>query len=335
MLSVSPTVAAHPRIAALVARGARTVLRELPAPAADLPTRAWRKLSRLAGRRDPLLAALDGFAPDLVVFSFSGTYDLVLEASLREWLAARRPRFRIIANWQGEHPRLVPDEVAAIAGIFAAADRIFFVSRRNLATTRRHLLHDLTNAAVIHNPLRWEPADASPWPEADGPRLATVSRLDFGKGIQMLLHALAELRGEPWTLLIHGRGEHEPALRAAVAYLGLSERVEFAGYVPALRAIWSRGQLLCSPAIDDGVPMTIPEAMLCSRPVLATCVGGAEDWIDHGRTGFLVPAPTVPLLAAGLREALAARGRWPELGRAAAAAARERYRPDDYLQLIS
>ncbi len=222
-----------------------------------------------------------------------------------------------------------------MAGCLAAAERIFFVSRRNLAATRRHLLHALPNATVVHNPLRWQPADATPWPAADVPRLATVSRLDFGKGIQILLHALAELRGEAWSLRIHGQGEHEPALRAAVAHLGLAERVEFAGYVPSLREIWARGQMLCSPAIDDGVPMTIPEAMLCGRPVLATCVGGAEDWIEPGRTGFLVPAPTVPLLAAGLREAFAVHGRWPEMGLAAAAAASQRYRADDYRQLIS
>lgn len=307
----------------------------MPVPATGIPARAWRKLAGLGGRREPLQAALDAFAPDVVIFSFSGTYDLALEPGLRNWLSLRRPRFRIIANWQAEHPRLAPADVAATASILCAADRIFFVSRRNLSATRRHLLLELPNATVVQNPLRWQPDDATPWPETDGPRLATVSRLDFGKGIQLLLHALAELRGESWALRIHGQGDYEPALRATAAHLGLADRVEFAGYVPSLREIWARGHLLCSPAIDDGVPMTIPEAMLCGRPVLATCVGGAEDWIDHARTGFLVPAPTVPLLADGLRGALAARSRWPELGRAAAAAAQARYRPEDYLQLIS
>ncbi len=304
-------------------------------PATGLAARAVRRLSRLAGEHDPLLTALDAFAPDLVIFSFSGTYDLVLEPGWRDWLAARRPRYRIIANWQAEHPRLVPADLAAMRAVFAAAEAVCFVSQRNLDVTRRHLLRPLPNAAVVHNPLRWQPTDVAPWPHSAVPRLATVSRLDFGKGIQLLLHALAELRAETWTLRIHGQGEYENPLRETVAHLGLADRVDFAGYVPGLRDIWAQNELLCSPAIDDGVPMTIPEAMLCGRPVLATCVGGAEDWIVPGQTGFLVPAPTVPLLVATLREALARRADWSALGSAAAAYAGQHYRPDDFHRLIS
>jgi glycosyltransferase involved in cell wall biosynthesis len=92
---------------------------------------------------------------------------------------------------------------------------------------------------------------------------------------------------------------------------------------------------MVSPAIDDGVPMTIPEAMLCQRPVLATCVGGAEDWLVDRDTGYLCSAPTIPLLGACLRAALADQARWPALGTAAGIAALQRYRPADYLRLIA
>ncbi len=92
---------------------------------------------------------------------------------------------------------------------------------------------------------------------------------------------------------------------------------------------------MVSPALEDGVPMTIPEAMLCQRPVLATCVGGAEDWIKPGRTGFLCSRPEVTPLKVSVREAFAARGQWETMGLAAAAAAASRYVADDYLQLIA
>jgi glycosyltransferase involved in cell wall biosynthesis len=81
--------------------------------------------------------------------------------------------------------------------------------------------------------------------------------------------------------------------------------------------------------------MTIPEAMLCQRPVLATCVGGAEDWLTHGSTGFLCPLPDTGSLAASLLEALAARDCWEAIGQAAALAARQRYLPTDYLRLLA
>jgi len=107
------------------------------------------------------------------------------------------------------------------------------------------------------------------------------------------------------------------------------------GHMPDLRAIWADNHVLVSPSLDDGVPMIIPEAKLCARPFLATAVGGAEDWFEHGRTGFLCPAPTLPLLADALRATWHARQRWQDMGQAAANAARLRYRPEDYLCLIA
>ena len=334
LISVSPVVAAHPRIAAL---GAKIVPRLPLAPLANLGERLTRKLGRLLRRPDPLLAALRPFHPDLVVFSLGGTYDLILHPEWWAWLRASGARFRIVANWQKEHPSLDDCDLALTREIFAAADSVNFVSTRNLIVTRRHLLTALPNARVIHNPLRWQPSDVTPWPESMVARLATVSRLDEGKGIHLLLHALAQAGSDlpAWQLTVFGVGPHESMLRATVAQLKLDARVTFPGYVKELRAIWAEQQLLCSPAINDGVPMTIPEAMLCERPVLATCVGGAEDWIRAGETGFLCHAPTVPLLVIALHDAFAARERWQEMGRAAAIVVKSHYCPDDYLRVIT
>jgi glycosyltransferase involved in cell wall biosynthesis len=336
-ISVSPVVAASPRVAALSARSARIHLRP-PATATISPVaRVVHKLRQIAGRDDNgLVAALTAFRPDLVVFSLGGTYDLVAQPPWFAWLRTTRTRFRLIANWQQENPVLSDADRAKARDILGAADRVYFVSTRNLEVTCRHLLDSLANAQVIQNPLRWRTADVTPWPSTPGLRLATVSRLDEGKGIQLLLHALAELETDSdWHLSIYGQGPAEAYLRATTEHLHLADQVTFHGYVKELRSIWAESHLLVSPAIDDGVPMTIPEAMLCERPVLATAVGGAEDWLRNGETGFLCLAPTAPLLVTSLRNAIAAHERWQTMGQAAAAAAQARYRPDDYLQLIA
>jgi len=336
-LSLSPLTAGHARIAALRDAGAVLHLRT-PGPATpSFGQRVKRKLglSPLSPEVG-LIAALENFRPDLVVFSLGGTYDLLLYPQLTAWLRAGGVKFRLIANWQSEHPHLSAHDLDFIRATFAAADALCFVSSRNLAVTRRHLLAPLPNARVLHNPLRWQPADTSPWPVSQEVRLATVSRLDEGKGIHLLLHALAETGPQlpPWHLEIFGLGPQEAELRATIAHLGLGDRVVLRGHVGDLRDIWKDNELLCATAIDDGVPMTIPEAMLCERPVLSTCVGGAEDWIEHGRTGFLCPAATVPLLAAALLKAFAARDRWAGIGQAARESALAHYRPADYLRLI-
>jgi glycosyltransferase involved in cell wall biosynthesis len=336
-ISVSPAVAAHPRIAALVAAGAQRQLRRPPEFPLATRTRLRRKLGALAGSADALATALRRFRPDLVVFSFGGSYDFLIERPAFAWLQASRTPYRIIANWQSEHPVLGDEDRAASAGIMEGAEAVYFVSTRNLEVTRRHLLAALPRARVAQNPLRWRPTDVSPWPEGPEWSFATVSRLQHEKGVHLLLHAAAEALGgeSAWRIDIFGQGPAEAELREITARLGLSARVRFRGHVPDLRAIWEGNQLMVSPAIDDGVPMTIPEAMLCHRPVLATRVGGAEDWIADGETGFLCDAPTLPLLAAALGRAWAARTRWRALGEAAAAAAARRYRADDFLQVIA
>ena len=336
-ISVSPVVAVSPRVAALAAHGARIYLRTPIIAPASLAARVARKLRRKVGGEDEgLVAALAAFRPDIVIFSLGGTYDLLAHPSWVAWLREAGVCFRLIANWQQENPRLSDSDRERARDCLAAAERVSFVSTRNLVSTRRHLLDPLPNAQVIQNPLRWRPDDVTPWPVAPTWRLATVSRLDEGKGIQLLLHALAGAGvGSDWILNIYGQGPAEGYLRATIEHLHLADQVRLRGYVTELRAIWAENHLLVSPAIDDGVPMTIPEAMLCERPVLATAVGGAEDWLSDGDTGFICPAPPLPLLAATLRDAFATPGRWESRGGAAAAAARARYRPDDHLQLIA
>jgi len=334
LLSLSPATAAHPRIGALQAGGARLHLRLPPAGPPRLARRLW---ARVRPPVDPLLPALRAFAPDLVVFSFGGTYDVVMHPEVFRWLEQTRVPYRIVANWQKEIPDLADRDFATIRAAFAAAETVNFVSSRNLATTRRHLLVPIDNGRVLQNPLRGTPADLTPFPMDSAPRLAAVARLEPVKGLDLLLHAAAEALGPraEWSLHLFGRGPQEPALRSIVDYLGIGRQVVFRGHVDLpVAEIWRDRQLLVSPAIDEGVPMTIPEAMFCGRPVLATCVGGAEDWITDGETGFICPSPTVPHLAEALTRAIRAQTQWSSMGVAAHAAAAARYRADDFLQLI-
>lgn len=338
-LSLSPLTAEHPRIVALRAVGTILHLRTSAPSLPSLTRRAFRKLglAPVAAPDADLIAALARFTPDLVVFSQGGTYDLLQFPALVAWLRAHKIPFRLVANWQSEHPSLSESDLVFTRDALSAADLVAFVSTRNLDVTRRHLLAPLPNASVLHNPLRWQPTDTTPFAPASEARLATVSRLDEGKGLHLLLHALAEAGPylPPWRLEIFGLGRQEPSLRAIIAHLGLADRAVLRGYIGSLREIWATNHLLCATAIDDGVPMTIPEAMLCERPVLATCVGGAEDWLAHGHTGYLCPAPTLPLLTTCLREAFADSARWPELGRTARVEACSRYHAADYLRLIN
>lgn len=337
LLAVSRIVAENPRVRELRRQGASVFVREKESVPASLGDKLGRRLRRWTGTADPLVNALRTFSPDLVVFSCGATYDLAYFPAWADWLLAGRTPFRLIANWQQEQPVLESAERERAIRVFNAADTLCFVSTRNLEITGRHLGQALPRARVVHNPLRWRETDLAPWPVAPPWNLATVSRLDAGKGVGLLLEAAARVlpRTSEWRLSIHGHGPEEAALRAQTARLDLQANVRFPGFVSELRAIWGTNHLLVSPSIEDGVPMTIPEALLCARPVLATAVGGTGDWVQPGVTGFVCSAPTGPQLAATLAEAFAARAQWQSMGRIAAGAAQAFYRPDDFRLIIA
>jgi glycosyltransferase involved in cell wall biosynthesis len=333
LVAVSSTVAQHAAVRAL---NAETFLRAHPVVPVSLADRVVGKLRRLIRPLDPVAGALERFHPDLVVFSLGGTYDLVTAPGWCEWLASFGIPFRLIANYQDENPALDPDQLERARRFFPRADRVYFVSSRNLEVTRRHLALPLANAVVVQNPLRWIPADVSPWPGEEVLSLAAVARLEPVKGVRRLLTAAARQLGAApgWRLQIYGRGPEEAELRRLAADSGIGSAVVFRGYVRELGAIWAENHMLVSPSVEDGVPMTIPEAMLCARPVLATPVGGAPDWIRNDSNGILCSAASEEALARALGGAWESRARWRAMGEQASRDASARYRPEDYLRLV-
>ena len=59
------------------------------------------------------------------------------------------------------------------------------------------------------------------------------------------------------------------------------------------------------------------EAIGFGRPVIATAVGGASEWIADGVNGFLCPVAEEGLLIGTLKRALEERHRWKDMGLAA------------------
>jgi len=336
LLVVSKIVAEHPRIAALRAQGVLVHLREKKAVQTTVSAKLARRLRLWGNTSDPEANALAKFHPDLVIFSCGATYDLAYFPGWVDWLLSSHTTFRLIANWQMAQPTMAPIDTQRIISAFSAADALYFVSTRNLEATRHHLRESLPKAHVIHNPLRWLAADVTTWPASPPWYLATVSRLDSGKGIGLFLQTAAQVlpRTNEWRINIYGVGPEESSLKVLAARLDLKQHVHFHGYVPELKRIWGANHLMVSPSLEDGVPMTIPEALLCNRPVLTTPVGGAEDWVRDDVTGFISSAPTPVAFSVALQNAWSKRNEWETMGRSGAAEAAAHYRPNDYLQLI-
>ena len=136
-----------------------------------------------------------------------------------------------------------------------------------------------------------------------------VSRLEYPKGVDVLLHAWGRMMHEQsdWRaslrlrLRIVGQGVFLPQMKRIVEELGIQDSVEFLGMrrdvVDLLQQSW--GFVL--PSRWEGMPNALLEAMACRLPCVATRVSGSEDILQDGVNGLLVEPENPAELATALR----------------------------------
>jgi glycosyltransferase involved in cell wall biosynthesis len=176
--------------------------------------------------------------------------------------------------------------------------------------------------AVLPTPVRIPERVTWERPPEREPRVLFGGRLTPHKGLRYLLEAMT-FGPVRYRLVVAGDGYGAAPLRALAARLGLSDRVEFVGWQSreALDALYAASDVVVVPSVwPEPFGMIGPEAMAHARPVVAFDVGGISDWLEDGRTGFLVP-PTQVRALAGRIEALL---RDAALARAMGLAGRER-----------
>jgi glycosyltransferase involved in cell wall biosynthesis len=123
-----------------------------------------------------------------------------------------------------------------------------------------------------------------------------VGRLEAVKDYPSLLRAMTRTP-EQARLLVLGAGPQEGRLTELAEWLGLKQRVRFAGFEPNV-VRWMRaadGFVLSSRY--EGLPMVLLEAGACGVPVVATDVLGTREVVVDGETGWLAPAGDAQELA--------------------------------------
>jgi glycosyltransferase involved in cell wall biosynthesis len=204
-----------------------------------------------------------------------------------------------------------------MARAYAAAEKVFCVSQKNLELLECQINRSLPNAEVVRNPFNVSPEEPPAWPaEKNVWRVACVARLEpAAKGQDLLLQVLsqAQWRNRPLEVNFYGTGSSKENLERLVHYHKL-HNVHFRGHVADVRQIWEQNSLLVLASRYEGLPLALTEAMWCARPAVVTDVGGCAELCEDGTTGFVAAAPTVELLAETLERAWNQRQNWRELG---------------------
>lgn len=142
-------------------------------------------------------------------------------------------------------------------------------------------------------------------------RIVFVGRLVEKKGVAVLLEALRMLPATlDFSCEIVGDGPLRTVLEESAAEL--AGRVSFLGRVDkrqVSRAL-ADAQVVVVPSVpaasgdQDGLPVTLLEAMAGGRAIVASCLPGIAEAVEHERTALLVPPGDVRALAEALTRVL-------------------------------
>lgn len=173
--------------------------------------------------------------------------------------------------------------------------RCLIALTRTDAEMIRHLYGDNLDIRVVPNGVLPQNDGNDTCADVKGvrPYFLMIARMDFQKGVDILLKAVAmeqeNLRALCRTVLIIGGGGILEDMRGLAKSLGVCDIVRFAGEMPQASRYLSCGRILVSPSRWEGLPMLLLEAGLAKMPVIASDCPGNRDVVESGSTGWIFP----------------------------------------------
>jgi glycosyltransferase involved in cell wall biosynthesis len=123
--------------------------------------------------------------------------------------------------------------------------------------------------------------------------------VDAHKGQKLLIDAARALlqRGYQFQLIFMGDGPDRNELKAYASGLPC---VRFLGQIDDIAEHISALDVFAFPSRHEGLGSVLIDVMAAGVPIIATDVGGIPDLVDHGRSGWVIPAGDSEALASGL-----------------------------------
>ncbi len=218
------------------------------------------------------------------------------------------------------------DQVQAVSGaVRDHAIRTEGLDPKKVVTIPNGIEIERITSANGHMALRKSLEIGDAWP-----LIITVGHIRRVKGIDVLIHAAAEVCGEfpKATFLIVG-GVNEPnyerELQELVKQLGLERNVRFLGASDKVWPLLKACDIFCLPSRSEGMSNALLEAMACGLPCVATAVGGTPEVLEDGETGYLVPVENPNAAAEKIMRLLRSPDEAHKMGQAARRVVEERF----------
>ncbi|MGB9978580.1 glycosyltransferase family 4 protein [Methanobacterium sp.] len=135
-----------------------------------------------------------------------------------------------------------------------------------------------------------------------------VGRIDEVKGIKYLIKGFKDIiHNNNVNLIIAGEGPYKPEIVSLIENLGISERVEFLGFVKNenLPYLYNVADVTVSPSLWEAYPVVPMESLACKIPLITTNVGAIPEITDHFKGGYqIVPMHDSNTISCALKEVI-------------------------------
>ncbi len=230
------------------------------------------------------IGAFMKFLKDIKKFNPDITHTQMYNANmLARFLKIILPKSKFINHYHGmalrfdgmlmTKPKIYLDRITSFA-----VDKIIVVSQESFEARLVREQYPEEKMIVLHNSVMMNPATESSLREKGEKEwvIGMASRLIPLKNIQAAMYMMAELIKKDFDikLQVAGEGPEKENLLQYASELGISEKVDFLGLVIDMESFYKQIDIYCISSTTEDLPLSIVEAMMSGKPVLASNVGG-------------------------------------------------------------
>jgi glycosyltransferase involved in cell wall biosynthesis len=125
------------------------------------------------------------------------------------------------------------------------------------------------------------------------PTIAIIGRLAPVKNHDFFLDVMQEVcknTTHPFQLFIVGDGTEKKSIENKIKSIHLNDfqTIRMLGWIKDIARFNNAIDIICLSSDNEGTPVSLIEAQAGSIPVITTNVGGVEDILENGSTGFII-----------------------------------------------
>ena len=142
---------------------------------------------------------------------------------------------------------------------------------------------NLNNVEIIYNGIKVDNSKETSSEVTDftGVKIGFIGRLDYQKGVDLLIKSLARLDYSDYKMYIIGAGQMENELKELVSTYELTSNVEFLGYRDDISALINSFDFLVFPSRFEGFGLALAETFLREKTAVVTNILGFRDLISE------------------------------------------------------